>query len=210
MAMTSPATSPDQPEPADIPYYQPPAPISYMPGATPPVSPAPGYGPPYVQQPWPYQGPPVVAGHAAKRAGRGTVLVVVAGLIALALVGGILTVVFGPPSLVRRTVPIGKDTGVAACEALRDKTVVSHAQAGESKADGWARARKLFADSRYGDLRDAGTKLVDLMAQYDGLSSDGNALGAGLFMGSQIIQAYGTLSGACSAHGVNIPALGTY
>jgi len=84
------------------------------------------------------------------------------------------------------------------------------AQAGGSTADGWARARKLFSDSRYPDLRDSGTKLVDLMAQYDGLSSGGNETGAVLFMGSQIITAYGSLSGACSAHGVNLPALGSY
>lgn len=202
-------TSPDPSSPQHSPE-----PISYMPGAIPSVSPAPGsvpgYGPPYVQQPWPYQGPPAVAGHAQKRRSVPLLAVVVASLVVLAVAGAVVTAALGPPSLVKRYTPIGKDTGVAACEALRDKTVVSHAQAGESQADGWARARKLFADSRYGDLRDAGTKLVDLMAQYDGLSSDGNALGAGLFMGSQIIQAYGTLSGACSAHGVNIPALGTY
>jgi hypothetical protein len=144
-----------------------------------------------------------------KRGNRGVLLTVVAGLVVLAVVGAVLTVVFGPPSLVKRYTPIGKDTGVAACEALRDKTVVSGAKAGGSEADGWARARKLFSDSRYPDLRDSGTKLVDLMAQYDGLSSNGNETGAVLFMGSQIITAYGSLSGACSAHGVNLPALGS-
>jgi hypothetical protein len=195
MHVTPPESSPEQPQ-----HYAPP-------------TPPPGYGSPYAQQPWPYQGPPAVVGEAGsetpKRSRRGLIIVVV-GLVLAAVVGGVLTVVVGPPSLVKQYTPIGKDSGVAACEALRDKTIVSHAQAGESQADGWARARKLFADSRYGDLRDSGTKLVDLMAQYDGLSSDGNSLGAGLFMGSQIIQAYGTLSGSCSAHGVNIPALGTY
>jgi hypothetical protein len=137
------------------------------------------------------------------RGNRGVLLAVVAGLILLAVVGAVLTVVLGPPSLVKRYTPIGKDTGVAACEALRDKTVVS---------DSWAHSRKLFADSRYADLRDSGTKFVDLAAQYEGLTSDGSdssKMGAGLFMGSQIITAYGSLSGACSAHGVNLPALGS-
>lgn len=207
MAMTSPATSPDPQHPSEP---SPEPTISYMPGATAPVarptSPAPGYGPPYAPQPWPYQGPPAVAA-PAKRSRRG--LIVASALVLVAVVGAVLTLVIGPPSAVKRFTPIGKDSGVAACEALRDKTVVSHAVAGESQADGWARARKLFADSRYGDLRDAGTKTVDLIAQYDGLSSGGNETGAALFMGSQIIQAYAALSGACSAHGVNIPAMGS-
>jgi hypothetical protein len=213
------------PDPQYTPQHTPEPPTSYMPGATAPmsrpVSPAPG-GPPFAEQPWLYQGPPVVAKkdpptdtswieleHKPGQRSHRTLIAVVVGLILAAVVGAVLTVVLGPPSLVKRYTPIGKDTGVAACEALRDKTVVSGGQAGGSQADGWARARKLFADSRYGDLRDSGTKVIDLMAQYDGLSSGGNETGAVLFMGSQIIQAYSALSGSCSAHGVNIPALGS-
>lgn len=220
MSVTSPASSPQQPQqpygPNDIPTIQPPisAAPSYLPGATAPISRP--YGSPYAEQPYPHQAPyeaqheatVAITGRPAKRSRRGWLIA--GALVLVALIGGTLTLLFGPISPVKKVVPIGKDSGVAACEALRDKTVVSHAVAGESQADGWARARKLFADSRYGDLRDSGTKVVDLIAQYDGLSSGGNDTGAALFMGPQIIQAYASLSGACSAHGVNIPALGTY
>jgi hypothetical protein len=67
--------------------------------------------------------------------------------------------------------------------------------------------RARFANSRYADLRDSGTKFVDLIWQLSGVSDGGEALGAILLMGGQLVQAYSSLSGACAAHGVVIPPL---
>jgi hypothetical protein len=137
---------------------------------------------------------------------------IIAGAVAVVLVmAGVGVGVFA-----LRGVGPFKDSGVAMCEQMRDsqakgtqaKIPGSTSSDGKWDIDTYHKVRKQFADSRYTDLRDAGTKLIDLAWQLFGMTSNSNsdgALGAALMMGGQIMQDYSSLAGACANHGVDIP-----
>jgi hypothetical protein len=91
------------------------------------------------------------------------------------------------------------DSGVTACEQVRD--VQQHQGVSLDDARGW---RSDFAGSRHTDLRDAGTKFMDLTAEYVAYSPDQRDAAA-LTLASPIMQSYGSLVGACGAHGVTLP-----
>jgi hypothetical protein len=182
----------------------------------PPTSPFPGNG--YAHQPYPIQPP---TGHeqpftldqlatspaSPSRSRRGLTVALV-GVLALAVLAGGTGYVFRDQ--------LFKDSGVAACEAMRDGRRASPATAtptgsssGKFTVGDYHRMRDLFAKSRHGDLRDAGTKMVDLLWQMAQADTTGEgALGMILILGGQMVQAYSSLSGACANHGVDIPKLG--
>lgn len=106
-------------------------------------------------------------------------------------------------------VPIlGKDSGIAACEAMASKA--SKPVVNESKAPGtaeqFAQLRGVFADSRYPEIRENGTKFVDVVRQVTALGEDSGM--AGLVFIGPLTESYSGLASACADHGYTIPALG--
>ncbi|GAA2326229.1 hypothetical protein [Dactylosporangium salmoneum] len=148
-----------------------------------------------------------------RRRTQAAVRMTVAAAAAVTLTGGALVVAgatgAGPAA------GIFKDPGVAACEQIRDG-----AAAARSRPPGAPRAsspddleayqafRKQFADSRYGDLRAAGTEVLDLLHQLSGAdpAKDEDA-GLTLVVAGPLVQKWATLTGACGNHGVTIPKL---
>lgn len=100
---------------------------------------------------------------------------------------------------------IGKDSGVAACEAISKGQAPVKAK-GVMTLDQYRQAREVFADSRYPAIRDNGTKLMDLAWQAQGMGS--NNLGVLALVGP-ISDAYSGLAGGCDAVGYTIPSLGS-
>lgn len=99
---------------------------------------------------------------------------------------------------------IGKDTGVAACEAIsKGKAPVS--SQGVMNQDQYKRAREVFADSRYEAIRINGVQLMDLAWQAQGMGD--NNLGVLALMGG-VADAYSGLAGGCASVGYTIPSLG--
>lgn len=105
-----------------------------------------------------------------------------------------------------------KDSGLAMCETIRDDKGKTTSNDNEKMTEAsYLKLRKPFANSRYSDIRDSGTKFVDLVWQFAGATQKGGnedgALGMALVMGGQLMQSYSSLSGACANHGVTIPPL---
>lgn len=175
------------------------------------TSPTPAYGPAPVSVPpgWNYPAPP------APPKKRRTGLIVGA-------VGAAVLVVLLVLSAAAYGLNLGplKDSGLSACEAIHNN-VGNDGSTGDSSDDADAAAdksftvdeyhavRKEFAHSRYADIRDSGTKLVDLLWQLEQSvdSGDDDALGAALMLASSIYSAYSSLAGACGNHGIDIPPL---
>lgn len=137
-------------------------------------------------------------------------LFILAGIVVAALV-----LVGGGTVAVLRANNVGpfKDSGLAACEAIRDsKTKGSSNSNDKMTAAKYREMRKPFADSRYADIRDSGTKFVDLAWQFagsTGQNSNNNdgSLGMALVAVGQLFQSYSSLSGACANHGVTLPPI---
>jgi hypothetical protein len=90
---------------------------------------------------------------------------------------------------------IAKDSGIKACEALRDKPGGYDRPMTETE---YRALRKTFEDSRYGDIRDHGTKLVDVAWQASRLGGDQGAL---VYVGPLTEHATG-LQSACADQGI--------
>jgi hypothetical protein len=123
-----------------------------------------------------------------------------------------LTVVFGFLAFtvfVPVAKSIAKDSGVSACETMQ-KNVEDNVKStsGKMTLEQRDKARKPFQDSRYPDLRVAGTNLVDSLYDVD-QKIDSADLGQTMAMAALIRSDFTTLQTACSAHGVNVPALPT-
>src|SRR5262245_3861819 len=97
---------------------------------------------------------------------------------------------------------------------MRDRTSAqpSHTPIGKASSAGptmteaqYRTVRRQFADSRYGDIRDAGTRFVDLLWQ---LSRTGDSGTAALVIVGPAYEAWASLVGACENHGVSLPAMG--
>lgn len=101
---------------------------------------------------------------------------------------------------------IGKDSGVAACEAMAAgrKPVERSGEAMSAKE--YRAVRGVFADSSYPAIRDNGVRMVDLAYQLQGLEA--TDLVAALTYVQPLTQAYAGLTGGCAAVGYTIPALG--
>jgi hypothetical protein len=115
----------------------------------------------------------------------------------LALVAGGVAIWVGP-DLYRAS-----DSGVQACKAMRDggKTFAGKAQdqTKMTQAD-YREMRGVFESSRYDDIRDHGTKLMDLAWQ---LSQLGEQPGMGALMYVQPLMTHTTgLQSACADQGV--------
>lgn len=150
----------------------------------------------------PYPPPPDQAATQAPKRRR-------AGLIIAAVVGALLIIAGGGVGAfaLRGTTPF-KDSGVAMCEQMRDaqvKDVQAMINGSKWNIDTYHTIRQQFVDSRYADLRDAGTKLIDLAWQIFGSTNSTDSIGAALVAGGQIMQDYSSLTGACANHGVDIP-----
>lgn len=139
-----------------------------------------------------------------RRRRPGTVPIVLCLL--ASLLGGLLVV--GVIMYSRDRIPFMQDSGITGCRMLAapepSPSVKSSKASFEQSADDarkLAQFRKMFADSRYADLREAGTKLIDITAQVVA-DPDSALLAIGAFYG-----AYASLSGACGAHGVPLPPI---
>jgi hypothetical protein len=90
------------------------------------------------------------------------------------------------------------DSGVRACEALRDQP--SGYQRPMTEAE-YRALRKTFEDSRYGDIRDHGTRLVDVAWQVSRLPDGDQGTGALRYAGPLTEHASG-LQSACADRGI--------
>ena len=105
---------------------------------------------------------------------------------------------------------IFKDSGIEACEGFRDgkKTEGApvDAKAGERMTEAqYLELREFFQDSRHDDLRQAGTKLVDVMWQVMQLGTDPGI--EALPLVGQMATAATNMQGACANHGIVINIL---
>lgn len=99
----------------------------------------------------------------------------------------------------------GQDSGVAACQAIAGGKAAdgSATTAGATMTEAeYRRVRGVFEDSAYPEIRDNGTKVIDLAWQLQ-QSPD-----SALLVASDLTRAYTGLAGACAEHGHVIPALG--
>lgn len=187
-------------------------PLSAPPSSGPPLSGPPSSAPPgwgYPAQGWGYAPAPVPPPR------RRTGLIVGLGGGAVAL---LLLCVLGVGAYKLNLGPL-KDSGLAECQTIHDAAAADRTDPTAAPStstsdegitlDQYHDIRKKFADSRYGDIRDAGTRFVDLLWQLSEAArgSDEDALGAALMLASQLYAAYSSLAGACSNHGVDIPPL---
>jgi len=148
------------------------------------------YGPPDgYRQPWPAPAPPPPV--RPERAAPWAWLVL--GF-ALALFAGVGWHVYDTR--------IRFDPGLAACQAFRDGGTVGGAGNGSTAvtAEQYRRARRVFARSRYRDIRAAGTKLMDVVWAVSQLGPNPGPE-AVPFLG-RITSSITDLQGACANHGV--------
>lgn len=104
----------------------------------------------------------------------------------------------------------GKDSGVAACEQMAvnakdgkksdKKTLMTEAQYKEKRAP--------FENSKYADIKVAGTNLVETIYKADHAQLD-DTLGSSIVLLTTVQTQYGALQTACAAHGVDLPSLTT-
>ncbi|WP_203935000.1 hypothetical protein [Virgisporangium ochraceum] len=97
---------------------------------------------------------------------------------------------------------VREDPGVAACKAIRDGQVGPQdgTEGKEITETEYRAIRKQFADSRHDDIRDHGTKLVDVIWQIQQLP-EGEEMGALAFLGPMATHVTG-LQSACADQGV--------
>lgn len=103
---------------------------------------------------------------------------------------------------------LSPDTGVQACEAMRENA--DKQQSGEDAsmtASEYREIRKVFMSSNHEELRDAGTRFIDVSWQLASKGKQAPSEGAVLMYGAELISAYTDLVGACAAQGVEIPTL---
>lgn len=130
----------------------------------------------------------------------------------------ILTGLIGVGSAIQKTdvlphwVPwVGKDSGVAACQAIVESDSLpgrTTANADAMTTDEYQQIRGVFADSRYTEIREPGVKLMDLAWQVQGLSTAGGNAAAALPLIVPFTEAYTALAGGCAQHGYVIKGLG--
>jgi hypothetical protein len=98
---------------------------------------------------------------------------------------------------------IRADSGLAACQAVHDGGRIGGVTQSSSKTlteDNYRKARQVFQDSRYGDIKASGTKLMDVVWQVSQLGPDPGM--AALPYVGQLTSAVTDFQGACANHGV--------
>lgn len=104
---------------------------------------------------------------------------------------------------------IGKDSGIAACEAIASQSgPIASQKSGQQMTEAeYRRLRSVFDESRYPEIGEPGIRVVDLAWQIQGMGEDaGLAL---LPMVGPLTESYGALTGGCAQHGITIPTLGS-
>lgn len=106
---------------------------------------------------------------------------------------------------------IFKDSGIKACEALRDgnSAIKNNGSNDKLTESQYRQMRAIFEDSRYDDIRDHGTKLMDVIWQMSqavgdnsGASDDGSALGAAMMYLQPLSEHMTGLQSACADQGI--------
>lgn len=153
-------------------------------------------------RPWTSPGtPPWVA---ERRADKRVVLAVVLFLLTVLVFA--LGIIVQHLNILPVGVPlIGKDSGVAACQAIAEGNSPTGAAGQTMTQDQYVELRGVFADSRYPAIRDNGAALIDVAWQIQGLGTD-PGLGILVYV-QQMTSAYSGLTGGCAEHGYTLPAL---
>ena len=99
-----------------------------------------------------------------------------------------------------------EDPGIAACQAIRDQQGSSSSTDSDMTEAEYRETRDLFADSEHEDIREHGTKLVDVLWQVQQLP-EGDEMGGIAFIGQLTEHATG-LQSACADQGVVFNLLG--
>lgn len=154
-------------------------------------------------RPWTSPGPaPWVADQ--RRADRRIILAVT--LVLLTILVGALGFIVQRMNILPVGVPlIGKDTGVAACEAMASGEGPIGAGSHQWTKDEYQQAHQIFADSRYPAIRDNGIKLIDVAWQIQALGDD-PGIGVLVYVQS-FSEAYAGLTGGCAEVGYALPAM---
>jgi hypothetical protein len=137
----------------------------------------------------------------------------VAGAAALAIVGGgalIALAILGDGTDPVSELLAGEDSGVQACEAIRDAEQEAEQTQAQTADEIWTEEeylvlREQFADSRHEAIRTNGVELMDIGWQMEQLGDDAGFEALPL-LGS-FMAAYAGLAGGCAEQGVTIPAL---
>lgn len=103
----------------------------------------------------------------------------------------------------------GPDPGIQACEAMAEQRNPATGEKGKVSNTEWTeeqylQMREVFTGSRHTDIREAGTKMVDLLWQIVQRvdEDDDAALGVALVYGGQVTSAMTDMAGACANHGI--------
>lgn len=134
-------------------------------------------------------------------------------LLIVAVIGaitfGIVGVILQRGNVLPAGVPLlGKDTGIAACEALAQSagTPGSDQAPATILSDGdKQKLRGVFEDSRYAEIREPGVRFVDLALQIEAMGPDAGL--AALPLVGPLTESYAALAGGCGQHGHALPAL---
>ncbi|MDQ7903482.1 hypothetical protein RB614_03010 [Phytohabitans sp. ZYX-F-186] len=173
----------------------PPEPQPYEPA---PVSP----GPQQPYEPAHFAPPP-----APKKSNAGLIIGVAVAVVAVAF--GALLVVRTTGAVPAGVPLVGKDTGIAACEAIAEDNELAGNSPDETLiVEEYKRVRKMFSDSRHDAIRDNGVKIIDIVWQMrDMKDEDALAALAALPLVGTMMEAYAGLAGGCAEHGITIPPI---
>lgn len=133
-------------------------------------------------------------------------------LTALVALVGVGLVVAGASVLLDTTQASKRvDSGVVACRefaknATEGKTNSSNKPMTQAEYD---KVRGPFVNSGHGDIKTAGTNLVDTIYKVSSKGTDDMDLGGAIMMMTTLQTQYSTLQTACENHGVTLPPLPT-
>lgn len=174
------------------------------------ADPRPGDGYPPMQPP-PWGSLYHDLGHEPGNARRPVVLAVLAAMLLVFLVAA--GFVIQRLNVLPAGVPlIGKDTGVALCEAMATGSGPVGEKTGQPNAvsnEQIRQVRAAFADSRYSAIRLNGVRMMDQMAQiaaFGNGTGEDPGFGALAFLGG-FADAYAGLAGGCADVGYTLPPL---
>lgn len=112
---------------------------------------------------------------------------------------------------IREAVQPTRDSGIVACEALRDS--IEESETTDDTADVFTEdeyqiVRKMFADSEHEAIRTNGAELIDLGWQMEQMKDENGEVGMEAFaLLTPFMEAYSGLSGGCAEQGIIIPPL---
>jgi len=145
-----------------------------------------------------------------------TLALVVLGL--LLVVAGVFGFIVQRSDVAPHWIPlVGKDSGVAACEAMAGGDKLTTLNSGDGRVRGdemteleYLEIRSIFRDSRHEAIRTNGEDLIDYFWQLQALGTGtGEATLMALPLLGSIMKSYSGLSGGCSEQGITIPPMGS-